>query len=87
MTQCELFKQEVDYLGRIVLAGGSKMDPADTIAVRTLKEKRPKTAGEQKAIMDLLRYCRHYIRDFPRIAGPLYYLMKALSDACGSDGH
>lgn len=79
-SKCELFKQEVRYLGRIVSAEGSKMDPADTIAVRALKEKRPGTVGELRAIMGLLSYYRQYIRDFSRIAGPLYNLLKASPD-------
>lgn len=56
------------------------MDPADTIAVRALKEKRPLTIGEVRAIMGLLSYYRQYIRDFSHIAGPLYNLLKAPPD-------
>ncbi|XP_068115048.1 uncharacterized protein [Hyperolius riggenbachi] len=74
--KCELFKREVRYLGRIVSSEGSKMDPADTIAVRALKEKRPSTVGELRAIMGLLSYYRQYIPNFSRIAGPLYDLLK-----------
>lgn len=40
-SKCEIFKREVRYLGRIVSAEGSKIDPAETIAVRSLKDKRP----------------------------------------------
>lgn len=73
-SKCELFKSEVRYLGRIVSAEGSKIDPANTIAVRALKEKRPRTVGEVRAIMGLLSYYRQFIRDFAQIAGPLYNL-------------
>ncbi|KAJ8006553.1 hypothetical protein DPEC_G00108440 [Dallia pectoralis] len=75
-SKCDVFKREVRYLGRIVSAEGSKMDPADTAAVRALKEKRPRTVGELRAVMGLLSYYRQYIRDFSRIANPLYALME-----------
>lgn len=79
-SQCELFKREVRYLGRIVSAEGSKMHPADTIAVRALKEKRPHTVGELRTIMGLRSYYRQYIRGFSCIASPLYNLLKASPD-------
>ncbi len=75
-SKCEMFKCEVRYLGRIVSEEGSKMDPADTAAVRDLKEKRPSTVGQLRSVMGLLSYYRQYIKDFSRIAGPLYDLLK-----------
>lgn len=52
------------------------MDPADTLAVRVLKEKSPRTVGELRVVVGLLSYYRQYIRDFSHIAGPLYALFK-----------
>lgn len=75
-SKCELFKPEVRYLGRIVSAEGSKVDPADTEAVRSLKDKKPKTVGELRRILGLLSYYRQYIKDFSCIANPLYGLLK-----------
>lgn len=49
------------------------MDPADTVA---LKEKRPKTVGECRAVMGLSCY-RQCIQYFSCIAGPLYALLEA----------
>lgn len=73
-SKCEVFKWEVRYLGRIVSAEGSKIDPADT--VRSLVEKRPSTVGQLRAVLGLLSYYRQYIKDFSKIAGPLYDLLK-----------
>ena len=50
-SKCGVFKREVCDLGRLVLAEGSKMDPADTTAVRALKEKRPRTVGEHQGLL------------------------------------
>ncbi|KAL1278521.1 hypothetical protein QQF64_025194 [Cirrhinus molitorella] len=75
-SKCELFKSEIRYLGRIVSAEGNKVDPADTAAIRVLKEKRPCTVGELRQVMGFLSYYRHYVKDFSRIAGPLYELIK-----------
>ncbi|KAJ8010194.1 hypothetical protein DPEC_G00072460 [Dallia pectoralis] len=78
--KCELFKDEVRYLGRIVSKEGSRMDPTDTVAVTALKDKRPNTVGELRKILGLLSYYRPYIKDFSRIACPLYGLLKSDDD-------
>lgn len=59
----DLFKTEVRYLGRIVCADGSRMDPTDTAAVRALKSKNPSIVGEVRSILGLLSY-QQYIKDF-----------------------
>lgn len=78
--KCELFKKEVRYLGRIVSAEGSCMDPADTVAVTALKEQKLNTVGDLRRILGLLSYYRQYIKDFSRIASPLYDLLKNNAD-------
>ncbi len=45
-SKCELFRPEIRYLGRIVSAEVNKMVPADTAAIRVLKEKRPGTVDK-----------------------------------------
>ena len=84
-AKCEMFRREVRYLGRVVSSEGSKIDPADTIAVRALKDKPPTTVGELRAIMGLLSYYRQYIRDFSQIAAPLYDLMRTPADVQKTD--
>ena len=86
-AKCEMFRREVRYLGRVVSSEGSKIDPADTIAVRALKDKRPATVGELRAIMGLLSYYRQYIRNFSQIAAPLYDLMRTPTDVQNRNKH
>uniref|UniRef100_A0A7N8YIE6 Gypsy retrotransposon integrase-like protein 1 n=1 Tax=Mastacembelus armatus TaxID=205130 RepID=A0A7N8YIE6_9TELE len=82
-SKCEMFKHQVRYLGRIVSAEGSRVDPADFEAVRALKDIRPQNVGQLRKMLGLLSYYRQYIKDFSRKASCLYELLKA--DREGSD--
>lgn len=63
-SKCEFFKHEVHCLGRVISAEGSKIDPANIIGVRALKNKKPSNVGELRTIIGLLSYDRQYIQDF-----------------------
>lgn len=76
-TKCELFKQEVRYVGRLVSADGVRIDPKDLEAIQALREKAPNTVGEVRKLMGFLSYYRTYIQDFSRIAKPMYELLEA----------
>ncbi|KAL9971666.1 hypothetical protein ACROYT_G017863 [Oculina patagonica] len=73
--KCELFKPRVRYLGRIVSADGYTMDSADVAAVAAVKETKPRTVGELRKLLGFISYYRQYIRDFSRLAKPLYDLL------------
>ena len=70
-----LFKNEVSFLCRIVSANGYQMEPKATAAVEKLKGVIPKTVGEVRKIMGLLRMYRRSIENFSKIAKPLYDLL------------
>lgn len=74
--KCELFRQEVRYVGRLVSADGVRIDPRDLEAVRTLTCKTPQTVGEVRKLAGFLGYYRSYIQDFSRIAKPIYELLQ-----------
>ncbi|KAL3972968.1 pleiotrophin [Sarotherodon galilaeus] len=75
-TKCELFQQEVRYVGRLVSADGVRIDPKDTEAIRLLQEKTPNTVGEVRKLLGFLSYYRMYIQNFSSIAKPIYELLK-----------
>ncbi|KAK3521113.1 hypothetical protein QTP86_021764, partial [Hemibagrus guttatus] len=83
----ESFEEQVEavkkVLQRIVSAEGSRIDPADTVAVTALKEQIPSTVGELRKILGLLSYYRQYIKDFSQIASPLYDLLKSNTEDAG----
>ena len=73
--KCKLFKQEVTFLGRIVSKQGYKLDPSNIEPVLNLKKTSPRTVGDVRKLIGLLSYYRRYIRDFSRVAKPLYDLL------------
>jgi hypothetical protein len=75
------FQREVNYLGQIVSAEGYRLNPGKTEAVRALKDSEPKTIGELRKLLGLLGYYSRYIKDFVRIAKPLFDLLQAPPDA------
>ncbi|KAI4882368.1 hypothetical protein NFI96_008891, partial [Prochilodus magdalenae] len=74
--KCELFRQEVRYVGRLVSAEGVRIDPRDLDAVRALGGKTPQTIGDVRKLLGFLSYYRSYVQDFARIARPIYELLQ-----------
>ena len=64
-------------------AEGYKLDPSTTEPVENLKKTPPRTVGEVRKLVGLLSYYRRYIKDFSRIAKPLYDLLCSKN---GDDG-
>ena len=74
--KCNLFAQEVTYLGRIITADGYRIDPKGIKPILELKKWKPESLGEVRQLLGLLGYYRSYIQDFSRIAKPIYDLTK-----------
>ena len=74
--KCKLFKKEVVFLGRVVSEEGYKLDPSSIKPVLSLKESSPKTVNEVRKLMGFLNYYRRYIKNFSKIAKPIYDLIK-----------
>ncbi|KAI3361285.1 hypothetical protein L3Q82_013460, partial [Scortum barcoo] len=74
--KCDLFRQEVRYVGRLVSAEGVRIDPKDLEAVYALRKEKPATVGDVRRIVGFLSYYRSYIQDFSRLANPIYELLQ-----------
>ena len=55
---------------------GYKLDPSRIKPVLSLKESSPKTVNEVRKLMGSLNYYRRYIKNFSKIAKPIYDLIK-----------
>ena len=73
--KCELFRQEVKFLGRIVSKKGYRMDDKNIKAVRALQDMQPKDVSEVRQLLGLLGYHRRHIQDFSRLAKPITDLL------------
>ena len=82
--KCQLFKQEVCYLGRIVAADGYRLDPENIQSVTELVKQKPKTLGEVKRLLGMVCYFRKYIANISKKAAPLYKLQKKTTDSKNS---
>lgn len=73
--KCEVFKDKVKFLGKIVSKDGYCMDPAEIAPVQALKDRKPETVGDLRKMLGFLSYYRQYIPNFSSIAKPLYSLL------------
>ena len=56
--KCQLFKQEVRYLGRIVAADGDRLDPKIIQSVIESVKQKPKALGEVRRLLGTIGYFR-----------------------------
>ena len=82
--KCNLFAQEVTYLGRIITADGYRVDPKGIKPILDLKSWKPNTLGEVRHLVGLLGYYHRYIQDISRVAKPIYDLLKVDKQQLGS---
>ena len=75
--KCDVFKDKVKFLGKIVSKAGYTMDPAELAPVQALKERKPASVGDLRKMLGFISYYRPYIPNFSRIAQPLYRLTSA----------
>ena len=73
--KCNMFRREVNFLGRIISPEGYKLDPESIKPLLHLQQSTPQTVGDVRRLLGLLGYYRRYIQNFSSIAKPLYDLL------------
>ena len=69
-SKCNMFRQEVTYLGNIVADTGIKCDPAKLKAIEEMK--LPTNLKELRSFLGLTGYYRRFIQKYSYMAKPLY---------------
>ena len=70
--KCQLFQEEIPFLGHIVSAAGIGADPAKCQQVRDWPV--PRDLHEVRSFVGLCSYDRWHIQGFTELAAPLYEL-------------
>ncbi|CAF1052565.1 unnamed protein product [Brachionus calyciflorus] len=80
--KCDLVKEEVKFLGHIISYGRIKPDPEKIEAL--MRYTKPSNLNQVLAFLGLAQYYRKFVKDFSKIAAPLYFL--TTKEGCDRDG-
>ena len=73
MSKCEFSKEEMEFLGYVVLHDGIKVDPKKTQAIREWKT--PETVTQVRSFLGLTNYYKKFVKDYAKITGSLTTLL------------
>ena len=74
--KCKLFKKEVVFLGSVLSEEGYELDLSSIIECFLSRNSSLKTGNEVHKLIGFLNYYRRYIKNFSKIAKPIYDLIK-----------
>ena len=75
-SKCDLFKQQINYLGHVVSNEGVSTDPEK---IKPLTEwPQPTTVTEGRSFLGFVSYYRRFIPNFSKVAKPLKKLLQNL---------
>ena len=73
-SKCDLFKQQINYLGHVVSKEGVSTDPEKIKAVTEWSQ--PTTVTEVRSFLGFVSYYRRFIPNFSKVAKPLNKLLE-----------
>ena len=74
--KCQLFRRQVQYLGRIVAADGYRLNSNNIKAAKDLVRQKPKTLLDVRRLLGMVGYFRKHIPNFSKTSESLYVLLK-----------
>lgn len=74
-SKCDLFREEVSFLGFLVKAGLVSTDPRKVQVVKDWQP--PKTVRELRSFLGLCNFYRKFVKDYAKIAKPLTDILKS----------
>ena len=72
-SKCEVFKQELTYLGHVVSKSGIQTDPKKVEAIH--KWPVPTNVTEVRSFLGFTNYYQRFIKKYAQVAKPLYKLI------------
>jgi hypothetical protein len=73
-NKCHFATKQMQFLGHQIGTNGIKPDPENVIKVKNFPQ--PKTVTETRSFLGLSAYYRRFIKNFSKIAIPLFKLTK-----------
>ena len=75
-SECDMFKQQINYLGHVVSKEGVSTDPEKIKAVTEWPQ--PTMVTEVRSFLGFVNYYRRFIPNFSKVAKPLNKLLQNL---------
>lgn len=83
LSKCDFFKEEVEFLGHVVGKGNVRMCPGKVAAITEWPT--PRNTHDVRSFLGLSGYYRKFVRDYSKVATPLYALTQADTQFVWSD--
>src|ERR1044072_6892202 len=74
IKKCKFFQKEIKFLGHKISQEGISTDPEKIEVMQNLPT--PKNLRDVQSVLGLFQYYKNFVKDFARIAAPIYLALK-----------